>query len=106
MSQRLDGRGLKAAKQFLDRRHRLERAQQCQAVARGEAVIADLAQKALHIRHIFQRLAHFLGRHVIVFEGLHRVKPRLDSLAVDHGVFHPTAKQPCAHGGMRAVQKP
>ena len=106
MRQRLNGRGLKAAKQLLDRRHRLERAQQRQAVARGEAVIADLAQKALHIRHIFQRLAHFLGRHVIVLEGLHRVKPRLDSPAVDHGVFHPAAKQPCAHGGVRAVQKP
>ena len=106
MGERLNGGRLKASHQFLHRRNRLQGAQQRQTVARGKAVIADLAKQALHVRHVFQRLSDLLGGHIAVLQSLYRVKARLDGALVGHGVFDPAAQKPCPHGRMRFVQKP
>ena len=104
--QRVQGLGIHAFQQRLDRGDGVERAVQRQTVPGGQAVVADLAQKTLHIRHVFQLFAQLFRGHKVVLQGFHRVQTGLNAAAADHGVFHPRAQKPRAHGGAGLIQQP
>ena len=106
VSQRVQGRNVHSFQQRLHRGNGVQRTVQGQTVPGGQAVVADLAQKTLHIRHVFQLFAQLFRGHEVVLQGFHRVQTSLNAAAAHHGVFHPRAQKPRAHGGAGLIQQP
>ena len=106
MGQRVQGRNVHAFQQCLHRGNGVQRTVQGQTVPGGQAVVADLAQQALHIRHSLQLFSQFLRHDEVVLQCFHCVQTGLDAVTAHHGVFHPRAQQPRAHGRTGLIQQP